>query len=23
MHMKFVCSMIVPCNCHILIELSW
>jgi len=21
--MKFVSSMIVPCNCHILSELSW
>jgi len=22
MRRKFVCSMIVPCNCHILFELS-
>jgi len=21
--MKFVPSMIVPCNCHVLFELSW
>jgi len=23
MRMKFVSSMIVPCNCHILFDLSW